>query len=69
MPQIEAKRLPISVFSMSDAALEVRLASLPNSMMPVVDDALKRLAESIGIRLIVSEKEPDNTVADAGAKA
>jgi hypothetical protein len=69
MPQIEAKRLPVSVFSMSDDALEGRLASLPNSMIPVVDDALKRLAESIGIRLIVGEKEPEQTVAAASIKA
>jgi hypothetical protein len=38
-------------------------------MIPVVDDALKRLAESIGIRLIVGEKEPEQTVAAASIKA
>jgi len=49
------KRLPDSVFSTSDQALEIRIAALPNSMLPFVDSSLDRLARAIGISLITAE--------------
>jgi hypothetical protein len=49
------KRLPNSVFSTSDQGLEIRIAALPNSMLPFVDSSLDRLARAFGISLITAE--------------
>ena len=54
MPQSEEKTLPNSVFSTSFSVIEIPTSTLPNSVLPIVEESLKRLSESTGNTLIQS---------------